>query len=815
MLPNLVRDLSYALRQLRRAPGFAVTAILTLALSVGIAAAVFCVIDAVVLQPLPYAQPGRIVDFDTRSGAGGYEQPASWPSYLDERKQAMSFKALAGYFRWRESAAETPTGPAVLQVVRTSDNFFDVFGIPPMLGRGFMPGEEQTGKNDVVVLGYDAWMKHFNGARSVVGTALRLDGHTYTIVGVMPAGFRFPLVTRDGLYMPVHLDAATWMSTRGGHWLRSVGRLKDGVTVQQAQAEMQHIFASIGKAYPDTDGGRTVRLQALSRAVDEKTRGPLWVLLGAVFAVLAIGCVNIAGLLLSRGVKRQREMAMRVAIGAGRARLLRQMFTEGLLLALAGAAGGTLLAWSMLDLMRAFLIKALQRGADIHLNWTILGAALGIAIVASLASSLYPALKLSGVDPNAALRAGGSAGTGRGEHRLRAGFVITQIALTLVLLVVATLLMRVVTRYRDVDLGYDPAHILAVDLHVAPVRYDGRDVVADFYQPLIERVSHIPGVRAAGLIDMLPIESYGSNRDVHIAGQPPYPKNAETLAETRMVSPGYFDVFGLTLRAGRSLSPAFDKSSNKASTVLVNQAFVHEYLPHGMIGSTPKLDDAKNPDEYTQIVGATGDVRQDLREKPLAEMDYLIDEIPPAQRSATLSAMVLVVRSNGDPQQLIAPLRQALHDVDPTVPFDYPRTMTDVVNDELVFDRMVGWLFGIFAAMALLLALVGLYGLVSHEVEQGTRDIGIRMALGATRQHVLGMVLRRVALMLGAGAVAGLVLAIAARKLIGIVIYFDAQKESGNFLAIAGLLVVAGMLAALIPARRAASVEPMHALRAE
>jgi predicted permease len=375
--------------------------------------------------------------------------------------------------------------------------------------------------------------------------------------------------------------------------------------------------------------------------------------------------------------------------------------------------------------------------------------------------------------------------------------------------------MRVVTRYRHVDLGYDPAHIFAADLHVAPVRYDGRDVVADFYQPLLERISHIPGVSAAGLIDMLPIESSGSNRDVHIAGQPPYPKDTETLAETRMVSTGYFDVFGLSIRAGRPLNPALDKSGNKAATIVVNQAFVSELLPHGLGNTAPRLDDAKDPDEYTQIVGATGDVRQDLREKPLPEVDYLINEIPPAQRAETLSAMVLVVRASGDPQQLIEPLRQALHDVDPTVPFDDPRTMTDVINEELVFDRMVGWLFGIFASLALLLAMVGLYGLVSHEVEQGTRDIGIRMALGASRQHVLGMVLRRVAWMLGAGAIAGLVLSIAARKLIGIVIYFDAQKESGNFVAIAALLVVAGLLAALIPARRAASIEPMQALRTE
>ena len=810
----IVQDIRYAVRQLRKSPGFAFTVILTLALSVGAATAVFCVLDAVVLRPLPYADPDRIVDFDSHSGSG-YMQPASWPSYKDERAQATSFAALAGYFRWRDVAVVAPNGPAVLPAVNTSDNFFDVFGVHPLLGRTFLPDEQQAGKNDVVVLGYDTWMKNFGGAASAIGSPLSIDGRAYTVIGVMPAGFRFPLNVREGVYIPLHTNAAQWMETRGGHFLRTVGRLKDGVTLSQAQADLTHVFAGLSKAYPDTDGGRTVRLQLLSDAQNSDTRGPLWTLLGAVFALLAIGCVNIAGLLLARGVKREREMAMRVAIGAGRMRILRQMFTEGLLIAVIGSAAGIVLAAGLLSIMRAFLIKALQRGGDIHLNFAVLGAAVAVAVVVSLAATLYPSLRLSGIDPNRILRAGGNAGTGRGEHRVRAGFVITQMALTLVLLVVAGMLIRSVTRYRHVDLAYDPSHVISGYLHIAPTRYEGRDVLSGFFQPLLDKVRAIPGVRAVGLIDMLPIDSWGSNSDVHITGQPPYPRNQEMLAENRMVSSGYYDVFGISLRQGRGFSSAYDRPENKAATVVVNDAFVRKFSLAPLASSSPHIDDHEKPEEKTAIVGVTSNIRQDLRQEPLAEMDYVLDEVPVKDRPAAMSSMVLVVRTDGDAESVIPALRTALHDVDPTVPLSDVRTMTEVISEQLVFERMEGWLFGIFASLALLLAMVGLYGLVAHEVEQSRRDIGVRMALGATRNRILSMVMSRVAWMLGAGAVAGLVLTFSVRKLIGVVIYFDAQKEAGGFVMLALLLIAAGLVAALIPAARAANVEPMQALRAE
>jgi len=463
--------------------------------------------------------------------------------------------------------------------------------------------------------------------------------------------------------------------------------------------------------------------------------------------------------------------------------------------------------------MRTFLIKALQRGADIHMNWTVLAAAISVAVMASLAASLYPALRMSGTDPNRALKSGGSAGTQRGQHRLRSGFVVTQVALTLVLLVVSSMLIRMVTRYRHADLGFDPAHILAAEINLSPARYQGRDVIADFYQPLFNRVAQIPGVRAVGAINILPIENWGSNSDIHIAGQPPYPSNQEMLAEGRMVSLGYFDVFGIPLRSGRMLSASVDRPENIAPAVVVNERFVRKFMPNGLDAVGQRMDDADKKENWTRIVGVTGNVRQDIYEPPLAERDWLMDAIPMEQRAEQLSGMSLVMRVDGDPALIIPALHAVVHDIDPTVPFRTPETMAEVVSATLVFERMESWLFGIFSCLAL--ALVGLYGLVSHEVEQSSRDIGVRMALGATRKRILGMVLRRVTWMLTAGTLAGLVLTVIARKIIGMVIYFDAQKEAGGFLSVALLLMVAGILAALIPASRAASIEPMQALRSE
>ncbi len=810
----MLRDLRYALRQLRRTPGFTLTVTITLALSVGIATAVFCVIDNVILRPLPYAHPERIVDLQSQSRSN-YIQPPSWPSYQDERAQAHDFSALAGYTNYDFVSILTPSnGPVEFAEVRGTDNFFQVFNVQPLLGRTFLPGEDQEGRNNILVLSYEVWKNYFAGDPDIINKPVTADGRTYTVVGVMPAGFRFPLSTHNGVYTPIHLDQ-WWMKGRGNHWLQTVARLKPGVTLEQAQADLSHVFGDLGRAYADTDQGRTVKLKLLAESVTSQSKGPLWTLLAAVLAVLAIGCVNVAGLLLARGVKREREMAVRTAIGAGRGQLVRQLLMEGLLLALLGAGLGALMADLMLSAMRAFLIKALERGADIHLNWTVLAAAIGASIIVTLAAALLPALRLSGIDPNRALKTGQSTGTGRAQHRLRSGFVVTQVALTLVLLVVAGMLLRVVSHFRHADLGFDPAHILAVRIDLSTVRYQGRDILADFYRPLEERVRHLPGVQAAGFINLLPIEQYGSNSDIHIASQPPYPPNQEMLAENRMVSPGYFEVMGIPLHRGRYLAPALDRPDNAAPTIVVNDAFVRKFIPNGLDPSAQRLDDNEKQEKWTQIVGVVGNVRQNIYLPPLAERDWLMSEIPQNLSSQLFTNMYLLVRTSGNPMLVVNAARSVVHEFDPTVPFTDPRTMSDVVSEALIFNRLESWLFGIFATLALMLALVGLYGLVSHEVELATRDIGVRMALGATRPSILTMVLRRVAWMLGAGAVAGLALAMAARKLIGVIIYFDTQKEAGYLVLIAVLLVAVGLLAALLPARRAAGIDPMQALRAE
>lgn len=812
-METLLQDVRYALRQLHKAPGFTLIAVLTLALGVGAATAIFSVVDAVVLQPLPYSHPDRIFVPQTFSHEG-YMQPFSWPSFQDFRAQSHVFAALTGVSSYQGVNLETPSGPVALRWVQGSDSFFDVFGVAPLLGRTYRPGEDQPGRNDVAVLSYSVWQTNFDGQRNVVGRTIDLNGHPYVCIGVMPAGFRYPLGARNAVYTPLHPDPQL-INRRGDHWLQTIGRLKSGVSRQQAEADLNSVLANLGRAYPDTDAGRRVQLISLTDSAEGGATGALWALAAAVLAVLLIACVNIAGLLLARGVKREREIALRAAVGANRARLVRQVLTESLLLAALGAAAGTFLSWLLLTGMRTFLIHALSRGADVHIDVPVLVAALGISALAALAASLFPSVRLSGTDPSQALRGGGTASASPAHHRLRSVFIVSQVALSLVLLVVAGLLLHEIAGYRNTDVGFDARHILAAEIDLSPGRYQNHNAWADFYEPMLDRVAHLPGVRAAGVINLVPLQSWGWNSEIHISGQPPTPSNKITLAEDRYASPGYFDAMGIRLVDGRLLSPALDVPGNKSATIIVNQAFVKKFVPSGLNPIGQHLDDSDKADEKTQIVGVVTDIRQSLMERPMPEMDYLYSEVPQDLAAGLLMQTHLVVRTDGDPRTMIPAIRAVFHQIDPTLPFRTPETIDEIISDQLVMQSMESWLFGIFAGLAALLAIVGLYGLISHEVEMGTRDIGIRMALGASRGAVAGLVLRRVSILLAAGIGAGFALTWAAQRLIGSVVEIHFRHQAGLLALLALTLASAGMLAALIPVRRASSVEPMQALRTE
>ena len=821
LLESIYADVRFALRQLAKSPGFAIVAVLALSMGIGAASAIFSVVDAVMLRPLPFDHQERLVLPFMKSRHGG-STPSSVPTYLEERAQLKTFAAMAGYSTLDRINLEGPAGTVSLPAVKTTDNFFDVFGVVPMLGRGFLPGEDIPGKDFVAVLSYEVWQAQFGGRKDVVGQSVRLDGNPYTIVGVMPVGFRYPMYIKEGIYTPLHTPAS-WRTARGFHWMRTVGRMKEGVTLEQAQADISRVMANLGQAYPEQEEGHTAQLIPLAEEVNgfgadqnKRMEGPIRTLVLAVMALLGIACVNVAGLLLARGVKREREMALRAAVGANRRRLIGQLLNESLVLAGAGLAGGLLLSWGLLKAMNVFLVEAMARGADVQLNWKVVAMAAGAALLTSVVASLAPALRLSSADPNAALRAGATgAGTGRGQHRLRSGFVVAQVALSLVLLMVSGLLLKHLQGLLKTDLGFDAKHTMATQIALSRGRYEGRDPLPTFYQPLLERVSRLAGVKAAGLIDMIPVAEWGSGYEVHITGQAPYPKNAAMGAETRLVSQGYFNAMGIQLHRGRLLTPSLDRPENASSKMVVNEAFRRKFFASGGDPVGAHIDDADKLEGKSEIVGVATDIRQDLQSTPMPEMDWLIDAIQPKDRFDQLRNMMLIVRFDGDAKALTAMLGDTIRRVDPSVPFRVAVTMEEVVSEQLTMERMEGWLFGIFAGFALLLAVIGLYGLVSHEVELRAREIGIRMALGSTRGTMMVQVLRRVALLIVSGTATGWVLALAASKVLASVVEIHAAQDIGLLAGVSVGMAVVGMLTSIGPAKGAASIEPMQALRSE
>lgn len=813
---SLFQDVRYALRQLRKNPGFTVTAVLTLALGIGATAAMFSVIDAVVLRPLPYNDVHRIANVQIISASGG-RQPSSWPAYLDMRKLSTSFEALAGYEDYWGMTLSAGKQTQYLRVTQGSDNFFAVFGVRPLLGRTFLPGEDQPGKNDVVVLGYDVWRQNFNADPEVVNKVVQLDGRPYVVIGVMPAGFRFPFRAPNLVYTPMHVRP-NWVSAWDTNWLMTVGRLTSEVTMQQAQADIAHIMQEIGQQYPATDKGRSAQLIPITTALHATRTGgselsEIGVMLGAVLTVLLIACANVAGLLLARGIARDREMSLRVAVGAARSRLIRQLLVENVLLGVLGAGAGLLLAIGLLSAMKMFLAHAFMRGANIQLNVYVISITLAAGILSSIGAGLIPAWRTSKTNPNQALKSGGKVGPSRRQHELRAGFVVVQISLSFVLVVFSGLLLFTLQRMLQTDLGFSTKNLLTLEVNIPSGDYKGRNFVTSLMEPLQQRTQNIPGVKAAGFSDQMPVVGYGSGSSMHIVGQPPDPMGRERSSETRSVTSGYFDAMGLRIVQGRNFTAQDTPSSQPVA--IVNEAWVKEFLTTGQ----DPLAQAFQPGEGNPniaIVGVAHDVRQNLFDEGRPEIDFPFSQLSQeAQQNIGSLSVSLYVRTTVPPSGIVPQLRKTLLDIAPTVAFQTPKTMDDVLNDALITNRMQSWLFGIFAGIAVLLAVIGIYGLLMQEVTSRIRDIGIRMALGATRIGVAQMVVTRITLLIGLGLGSGVLVTILLRRAITSVLVIQYERDGVVIAAIVLLMASVGLLAALIPARRAAQVEPMVTLRYE
>ncbi|HEY3739891.1 MAG TPA: ABC transporter permease [Bryobacteraceae bacterium] len=798
-------------RRFGGAPGFTMTVVGTLALTVALSTTVFSVLDAVFIRPLPYKEADRIFALRTISPQG-YQQPASYPEFNDWRREAASFATVAGYNNFKSVNAEIGGSAISLDSVAVSDNFFDIFGVQPMLGRAFEKGSEDEGRNYVVVLSNEVWRTTMGSRANAIGEKIKLDGHPYEVVGVMPPGFRFPISESNAIYFPLTMTP-NQRTGRGNHWLPTIAKLAPGVKREDAQQRFNGMFQHFGEVHPG-EKNRRVRLIDLATFTVAGSDGALRLLLYAVMALIALGCVNLAGLLIAKGVSRQHEISVRSALGAARRRIIGELLWENIEYAVVGGVLGVVLAGGLLTAIQVLLTAALRRGAEVELNGTVLVASLAVSIVTSMAAGLWPALRLSRVSAAESLRSGQRAGFDRGQNRLRALFVTVQVSLALTLLVTSGLVFSALLRLRTNDFGFDPSHILSAEIDLSPGTYETRDVLTDFYTPLLEKVRAMHGVQAAGLIQIVPIQNWGWNSDVQIVGQPPPPPNQERLAEFRMVTAGYFPAFGVRLVRGRLLDDKLDTPTSQR-VMVVNEKFVERYIPQGLDPIGQAISDGG---DKVVIVGVASNVRQSVYQAPLAEMDYPISQIPANLRALYIASMHIVVRTKGDhPEAIVPDLRRTFGELDRTLPFRAPKTMTDVIADALTLERLENWLFGSFAVLALLLALVGLYGLVSHEVELSRREIGIRMAVGATRSRIFGRVYKRVGGMLAAGLVGGLLATWGARQLIGTVVPVrgGAGGEAWLLVGLSVSFMLVSLGAAFLPAWRAASVDPAGCLRSE
>lgn len=817
LFETLVQDARHALRALRRSPSFAAVAVGILALGIGGNAAIFSLVSAVLLRPLPLRDPDRLVvlwaELSVAGAPGGPIRVEPAPGdYTEWKARSRSFAGLAAL----ERRVYNLTGegePEKLVGLRVTGNLFELLGLRPLAGRTLLPRDEGPDSGPVAVVAESLWRRRFGADPGLVGRSITLGGLPHTVVGVVPGHFRFP--DQEGtVWVPASFTPAE-LASRGAHWY-VVGRLAAGISPRQADAEMKAIAQRLARERPDTNAGVGATVTGLHAQLARDVRPALLILLGAVATVLLIACANVANLLLARGAARQKEFALRRALGAGRGRIVRQVLTESLVLAALGVGVGMALCAASFDHLAALIPGTFPEGTGPRLDWRVLGFTAGTALVTVVLSAAAPAVVASRHGLVEALKQGpGRGAVSVAGGRLRPALVVGEISLTVVLLAGAGLLMRSYVRALDVDPGFDPRNLVVAETVLAPARYGERPSRTAFYHEVLERVNALPGVVAAGYVNYPPLTLKEGRGLLAIEGQPPPPpeQRARHVVSWRVVSPRYLAALGVPLIRGRHLDERDGPDAPPA--VVVNAAMSRLHWPDGdPIGRRLKLGRAGGSNPWCTVVGVVGDVRQmglDVPAEP--EVYFSLDQ--PTGASPFFWPQHLVVRTQGDPLGLASALRRVVWEVDPDQPVSNLRRMSDIFDGELSHRSTQAALVGAFAALALALAAVGLYGVLSYDVARRTSEIGVRMALGAQRADVVGSVVGRALLLAAAGISLGVAGALALSRALASLLFGVGPADPVTFVAVPAAVLAVALLAAYVPARRAASIDPILALRAE
>jgi putative ABC transport system permease protein len=802
VLELIIKDLRYAFRMLRRKPGFTAVAVLTLALGIGGNTAIFSVVNAVLLRALPYPDADRLVSIYESLPQGGTGS-VSVPNLLDWRAQSDAFTGIAAYqfgdFNLREEQQPVRAVGATVTA-----NFFDVLGATPQVGRGFLEGEDKAGRERVVVLSDRLWRRNFGADPGVVGQDILLGGEKYQVVGVMPPSVQYPSPSVE-LWVPL-VFSDRQLASRGSHWLIVLGRLKPGVSFEQAQEQMSTIGRVLERQHPAQQEGRNVVLARVEEEAVQGVRPALLMLLGAVGFVLLIACTNVANLLLARAAARRKEVAIRSALGAGRWRLMRQFLTESVLLALLGGAAGLLVAYWTLQALTTLASGYLSRAGDVSLDWRVLAFTAGLSVLTGVVAGLAPAFHVSRADVQETLKESGNAGSSARGTWLRSGLAVAEVAAALVLLVGAGLLVKSFLKLQQVETGLRPEGVLTMRVSLPASRYDTPQKSALFYREVLGRVSALPGVEAAGAINLLPFQRFGNNGELHVEGREPLPPGRIPLTEFRLASGGYFKALGIPLLAGRLFEPADEAEG--ARSVVVSRELVRTFFPDG--DAVGKRIRSAGGGEWWTIVGVVGDVRQSgLTQPSRPELYYPYALGRP-------DGMTLVVRGGAaDPAELTAAVSREVQAVDPNQPVYNVLTMEEVIKRSISNLRLNMTLLSIFAGLATLLAVVGIYSVMSYLVTQHTREIGIRMALGAQPGNILKLVLGQGLALTLVGVGVGALLAFGLTQLIPKFLYEVGGTDPLTYVTVSLLLTVVALVACYIPARRATKVDPLVALRYE